>query len=127
MKFKSPDIEKEFESVTIFLQDMAMHMDLFCREKFSQELIITRVKEHICGDSGVHEANRAFDVRNEFEGGRLYTDEQVKEIIDYMQSSYPRNDGKPTIIHHSFAGGPYHLHVQIALETTTYAPMGTQH
>ncbi len=70
----------------------------------------------------MHEANRAFDCRNEFEGGRLYTDEQAKILCEHMNVVYPRNDGKPTMIHHSFDGGPMHLHCQIALLTTAYEP-----
>lgn len=122
MKFKSPEVQEEFFKTSVFLQDMAFALDKFSLDNFSQEIIITRVKEHICGDSGVHEANRAFDARDEFEGGRLYTDDQVKQILAKINGAYPRNDGKPTIIHHSFDGGPYHLHCQIAELTRAYEP-----
>lgn len=122
MKFKTPQVEAEFHNTSIFLQDMAEKLDTFSKMEAQQEIIITRIKEHICGDSGVHEANRAFDARNEFEGGRLYNDEQVKKLCEYMNGIYPRNDGKPTMIHHSFDGGPHHLHCQLALLTTAYEP-----
>lgn len=122
MKFKSPEVEAEFHNTSYLLQDMAEKLDTFSQMVAQQEIIITRVKEHICGDSGVHEDNRAFDVRNEFEGGRLYTDEQIKDLVEKMNTVYPRNDGHPTALHHSFQGGPFHLHIQIALSVKTYEP-----
>ncbi|HNA61489.1 MAG TPA: hypothetical protein PKW79_00225 [Rhabdochlamydiaceae bacterium] len=120
MKFKSPQLAEEFSKTSVFLQDMAETLDAFSKMETGQEIIITRIKEHICGSSGVHEDNRAFDARNEFEGGRLYTDEQVKKMVSYMNTVYPRNDGKVTMIHHSFQGGPFHLHVQLATLTKAY-------
>ncbi len=122
MKFKSPLVEAEFKNTSVILKQMAEKLDSFSLSEFKQELIITRIKEVVCGDSGVHEANRAFDARNEFEGGRLYTDEQIKKIIEFMNTTYPRNDNKVTCIHHSFSGGPFHLHVQLALMTVAYEP-----
>lgn len=122
MKFKSEVVAAEFSGLSLFLQYMAFDLDATAKADFGQEIIITRIKEHICGDSGVHEVNRAFDVRNEFDGGRFYTDEQAKKLCDYMNAKYARNDGKPTMIHHSFNGGPMHLHCQIALDTKTYEP-----
>lgn len=99
---------------------MGEDMDKFCIGLCGQELIITRVKENITDSSGVHEDNRAFDARNEFDGGRLYNEEQTKKIVDYMNDKYKRYDGKPTCISHSFNGGPVHFHVQIAALTKTY-------
>lgn len=122
MKFKSIQVEAEFLNLNIFLQDMAEKFDALSRTEYGQEIIITRVKEHIPGDSGVHEANRAFDVRDEYGDGRLYTDEQAKKLCQAMNIIYPRNDGKPTMIHHGFNGGPLHFHVQIALLTSVYEP-----
>lgn len=121
MKFKKPELQHELQSCSIFLWDMAEKFDQFSKMVAGQEAIITRVKEFVAGSSGVHEDGRAFDVRDEFEGGRLYTDEQVKQIIQYMNEYYPRNDGKPTCLSHSFNGGPIHFHVQLALTTGTYA------
>lgn len=120
MKFKSDIVQFEFKKTSVLLQDMAKVMDEFCQKEVKQEIIITRVKEHIAGDSGVHEDNRAFDVRDEFAGGKLFSDEEVKKIVSFMNERYPRNDGKPTCINHSFGGGPYHFHVQIATLTKTY-------
>lgn len=120
MKFKTPEIEAEFKQTSVFLREMAERLDT-CSWGYAQcEIIITRIKEPICGSSGVHEDNRAFDARDEFDGGRLYTDEQVHLIVSHMNLVYPRNDQKTTCIHHSFNGGPLHFHVQLARETKTY-------
>lgn len=122
MKFKSELIEKEFHEVSLILQYMVNLLDEHSKEKTGQEIIVTRVKEKIKGSSGVHEENRAVDVRSEFEGGQLYTEDQVKEMLTFMNSVWPRNDGKVTMIHHSFKGGPKHFHIQLATLTTTYEP-----
>jgi len=120
MNFKSPDVEAEYNQVSVLLHLMANDFETASKLFAGQDIMITRVKEHICGDSGVHEAHRAFDVRDEFEGARLFTDAQVKILVDHMNALYPRNDGKPTCIHHSFNGGPFHFHIQLALLTTAY-------
>ncbi len=122
MKFKSPQVETELRSVTTLLQDMAEQCDTFSQMIAKKEITVTRVLEFIPNDSGVHEARRAFDVRDEFEGVRTYTDEEAQMIVDHMNLAYPRNDGKPTALHHSFEGGPLHIHVQIAASTLAYEP-----
>jgi len=120
MTFKTPEVEAEFDSVSTFLHLMAKDFETASKLFAGQDIVITRVKEHICGDSGVHEAHRAFDVRDEFDGKRLFTDDQVKSLVDHINTLYPRNDGKPTCIHHSFNCGPFHFHIQLALLTTAY-------
>ncbi len=120
MLFKQDELKHELAATTIFLQDMAENLDRFVRLSTGMEIMITRVVEHICGDSGVHEANRAFDVRDEFDGQRTFSDEEIEKILNFMNQAYPRNDGHKTAIHHSFNGGPYHLHIQIALNVNTY-------
>jgi hypothetical protein len=121
MLFKDPKLEEELAYTTVFLQDMAQGMDKFI-SALGKGMVVTRVKEHICGDSGVHEACRAFDVRDEFDGQRTFTDEEALKIVNFMNLLYPRNDGHPTALHHSFEGGPFHIHVQIAQNVSTYVP-----
>lgn len=123
MKFKSPEVEKEFHQLSVFLQYMAAELDEYSRNLTGIEIVVTRVKEFIPGDSGVHEANRAFDVRNESGNVFTYTDEQAKMLCDFMNQKYPRNDGKPTMINHSFENGPFHLHCQIATMFSVYEPV----
>lgn len=120
MKFKSNEVKEEFLKTSIFLRQMAEDMDSLSQELFRKELIITRVKEQIEGDSGVHDDNRAFDVRDEYEGVRSFTEGETALLLDFMNTKYKRNDGKPTCINHSFNGGPHHFHVQISAYTKTY-------
>ena len=120
MKFKSNEVKNEFFKTSIFLQQMGVVMDRFSQEMFGKEITITRVKEPIDGDSGVHGDNRAFDVRDEYEGQRTYSLDEVEQILDFMNTKYRRNDAKPTCINHSFHGGPHHFHVQISAYTKTY-------
>lgn len=122
MKFKEDRIEIEFERAPLMLQLVMEDFDKISKIHCGQEAIVTRILGKIDGDSGVHADHRAADFRDEFEGGRLYTEEQVKFLVQYMNSMYQRNDGKLTMIHHSFNGGPLHFHVQIATLTKTYMP-----
>lgn len=85
------------------------------------EPTVTRVFEHICGSSGVHEAHRGCDLRDEtvaLDGSKhfLYTPEQAQKIVREINLAYPRTDGYATILHHSFDEGPFHFHVQVGPE-----------
>lgn len=122
MKFKSEQVEKEFEAAPILLKIISYEFSSISLRMIGQEGIMTRVLEKVVGDSGVHEDYRAVDFRDEFDGGRLYTDDEVKSLCSYMNENFKRNDGKPTMIHHSFNGGPLHFHIQIAISTKTYMP-----
>lgn len=122
MKFKKPEIETELANAPIFLQQFANVFDLESKAFCGQEGIVTRVLEPVEGESGVHLDYRAVDFRDEFEGGSLYSEDQVKHLVEFMNKLYPRNDGKVTCLHHSFAGGPHHFHIQLATLTKTYMP-----
>lgn len=81
---------------------------------------ITNVWEGSAGDSGVHEARRAIDFRDEWIGAkgqsfRVYTDEQVDQICREMNRRFPRSDKKLTVIHHQVKGSTAHFHVQMEL------------
>lgn len=78
---------------------------------------VTRITDPVKDDSGVHEQGRAMDLRNEYIIGQskrwLYPQETVEEIVNAINTKYPRDDGHYTCIHHAFEGGPYHWHIQI--------------
>lgn len=88
--------------------------------------VVTRVLEPIPGESGVHQAGRAVDFRNEIGvGGRcLYTDAEALDIVAKMNARFPRKDGRLVCIHHAFTNhanpaagrAPYHFHLQISYE-----------
>lgn len=86
---------------------------------------ITRLKKAVDGDSGVHEAGRAIDFRDEFDKGKfLYHRPARDAFIEKMNEKYKRVDGKPTVLWHSFQPHdeqgnpvgeplPHHFHIQI--------------
>ena len=120
MKFKDDDIKNEFEGAPLLLQIMANDFDSYSRAYFQKEPVLTRVLEAIPGDSSVHEDYRAVDIRQEHEGALFYTPDEEKELLNYINKKYYRNDDKPSIICHSFNGSPYHFHLQIAVFTKVY-------
>lgn len=122
MKFKKPEIEAELAAAPLFLRLMAQSFDAESMAFCGQEAIATRVLEPVPGESGVHTDHRAIDFRSEFEGGRLYTEEQVKHLVNFMNTTWYRNDGKVTCLHHSFDGGPMHFHIQLSTLTKVYMP-----
>lgn len=126
MRFKEPHIETEFVGAPFLLKLILIDADEFSQGEFGKELTITRILGSVPGDSGVHADYRAADVRDEHQGRREFTDFEVKEIIKYINETYPRNDGFTSVIHHAFNGGPRHFHFQIAVLNKTYMPLPTQ-
>lgn len=96
------------------LQVMAVWFEQLCIAHFGIDPTVTRIRETIEGSSGVHEAGRAIDFRDEHAGRRLFTDEQVTFLVSQMNVRFPGHDSKPTCIHHSFQGMPSHFHIQIS-------------
>lgn len=120
MKFKDLRVEAEYSSIPVLLKIIVEDFDNYSRNAFQIDPTITRVLEPICGSSGVHEDNRAVDIRQEFDGNFTFSPTQESEILLYINNKYKRNDGKPTVMVHSFGGGPYHFHIQVAVFTKAY-------
>lgn len=114
MKFKHPSLQDEFYQAPAMLQIMATWFEQLCIAHFGIDPVVTRIKETVPGSSGVHEAGRAIDFRDEHAGRRLFTDEQVTFLVKQMNTRFPGNDSKDTCIHHKFQGGPAHFHIQIS-------------
>lgn len=116
MVFKLPELLSQFEAAPLKLQEVAFYFASLS-ERLGVEAVVTRIRESIPGSSGVHEAGRAIDFRDQhFIGGkliRLYTEEDVQYLTAEMNSIFTRNDGLLVCIHHSFKGGPLHFHCQI--------------
>lgn len=117
MRFKEPHMVTQFQELPATLQEMARFFELLAAG-MGVMAMVTRVSDWVEGESGVHRDNRALDMRDEFCGPgnqliRLFTDEQVAWIIRQIEARYPRHDGKPTIMHHAFGGGPRHFHLQV--------------
>jgi hypothetical protein len=114
--FKEEKLRDQLQKADPRLWNMAENFDRVSQEIAGLEAVITRVTDPVAGESGVHPAGRAFDVRNESRERRRYTDHQVTRIVHRMNELYPRGDGKPSCIHHSFQGGPWHFHLQLQRE-----------
>lgn len=123
MIFKDPSLENEFNNdIPIFLKFIVEDADEFCRLHFNKEIIVTRVLEKVCGSSGVHEAHRAVDIRDEHDGSFFFTADESQLLMDYINGKYKRNDKLETLIFHSFNSGPRHGHIQVAFTMDNYIP-----
>ncbi len=112
MIFKEPQMQAQYEARPAILKQIC---DDFCAlsQDYGIEPVVTRVTDPVPGESGVHPQGRAVDFRDQHEGGFLYTDEQKAAILAELNRKYPRNDGRETVISHSFQGMPFHFHLQI--------------
>lgn len=113
MIFKEEHMKAQLEGCSERLQAIARFVDQTSRQVAGKEIVITRVTDPVCGESGVHLAKRAFDCRHQTSEGFYYTADQVEAIVKAIIARYPRNDGHETALCHSFQGGMFHVHVQI--------------
>jgi hypothetical protein len=118
MKFKTPEMQEQLNKTPIILREIAIFMDDLIKTTFKREMTITRVTDPVEGESGVHLCFRAFDVRNEHinsTGNQVFLFEpaEAQYIVDTINHAYNRQDSFKTCLHHSYAGGFWHFHVQI--------------
>jgi hypothetical protein len=123
MRFKDASLQGEFVQLPTLLQAICADFERLS-QTYGVDPLVTRVFEHVCGDSGVHEAHRAVDFRDEHDGSFLYEHESREAICKILNSKYSRRDGKPTVLWHSFQGAPHHFHVQLAADVATYFKQG---
>lgn len=120
MKFKLPEYQEQFTKLPYKLQEIALFFEDLSQQ-FGIEPVCTRCWDPVPGDSGVHEAHRGIDFRDQYEDDHgklvsLYTAAQMNSIISTINENYPRNDDHLVAIHHSFEGGMFHVHLQIPAE-----------
>lgn len=120
MIFKLPHMKAQYDELPQILKDICEEFDSLSNS-FGIEPVVTRVSDPVEGESGVHPLKRAVDFRDQHDGRFLYTTEQRDIFLERIESIYKRNDGKPTIVYHSFNGAPFHFHVQIAFGLHVYA------
>lgn len=120
MKFKKAEYWNELKQCGVWLETLANDVDDFCLRNFGKELVITRVLERVEGESGVHQEHRAFDARSQTADGEYFTAKEIEDILTYVNDKYKRCDGYRTVIHHSFNGGPKHLHFQLSALMQNY-------
>ncbi len=119
MQFKTEELREEFHSRSTLLQFMAQDFEQLSLS-FGIDPTVTRVLETVTGSSGVHEAGRGIDFRDEHDKKRLYSDEQVRTILEVINKKFRRNDEYKTLKHHGFNGGPKHWHLQLAPLLSAY-------
>lgn len=98
------------------LRMVALWMAEHCRLTYGRRVVCTRVLERVDGSSGVHEAGRGVDFRNEYGGSLQFSKKEAAAICEAVNRKFPRRDGKLVAIHHSFEDGPRHFHLQIPIE-----------
>lgn len=117
--FKEEYMEEQFDGRSDLLKQMCYDF-ISLSELFGIEPVVTRVTDSVDGSSGVHEAGRGVDFRDEFLGLRKYSDAQASLICAFLNLKYQRKDGKKTCIHHTFGAGPLHFHIQEAPSMDKY-------
>lgn len=117
MQFKTSDCCTQLQQSPQKLQDL---LTSFCElaQGYGIDPVITRVWDPVPGDSGVHEAHRGVDIRDQLvnpdgTSENIFTPEATEFIVSRLNALYPRDDGKLVCIHHSFCEGPFHFHLQI--------------
>lgn len=128
MKFKQIHLEQQYEMLPSKLKEICEYFAKISINHHGVMPVVTRILDPVAGESGVHQAYRAVDFRNQFYVGNsprfLYPMEVVEIIVDDINTKYPRKDGKLVCIHHSFKGGPFHWHLQIPIEWVTKEERG---
>lgn len=122
MKFKSDHMIAQYQIIPDKLKEICGIFDGLSTDN-KIEAIVTRVSDPVQGESGVHLEHRAVDFRNQYSDGKslrcLYSMELVEEITDHINNMFPRKDKFETILHHSFQGGLFHFHIQLAASDMT--------
>src|SRR5271163_808102 len=100
MIFKTNDSEDELKHSPQKLQEVAALFDQLSTA-LGIQAVVSRVWDGVCGDSGVHEAHRGTDFRDETfstptQSEYLYTAAQANSIVSQINAQYPRTDGKKT-------------------------------
>lgn len=117
MKFKQTHLEDQYNLLPNKLRDICEYFSYISINQHGVMPVVTRILDKVAGESGVHQAYRAVDFRNQYFVGNsprfLYPMEVVEIIVDDINTKYPREDGKSVCMHHSFQGGPFHFHLQI--------------
>lgn len=120
MNFKEERFREQFKLLPPLLQFMGYE---FAEIALTGGIVsfVTRVSDAFPGESGVHPLRRAIDFRDEFPKDVFMYPTQLRlKLLDHFNRKYARRDNKPTLLWHSFAGGPRHFHLQIPPDLARY-------
>jgi hypothetical protein len=114
-------MQSQYDALPWKLKEISQYF-CYLSEQYGVEPVVTRVNDPIAGESGVHRDNRAIDFRCQYQGDDgghfLYSEEQISDIVQSINSKYPRPDEYFTCKYHSFQEGPYHFHLQVSYSDT---------
>ena len=113
MKWKDPKLIREYKDAPPRLQECAAAFEGLCLTVFGVNPMVTRILEKVEGSSGVHEAGRGIDFRDEHDGKFIFEADWIGSICHVINVRFPRDDDYKVLMHHSFNDGPYHFHMQI--------------
>jgi len=110
--FRQKHLEVEFDLAHPNLRKLARELDRWLELK-GLDLYVTSIFREagtIKGESGVHATLRALDG---IPDGKDWNAEEMSDLAEFMNNSYPRKDGKPSVLWHSHRGGGLHFHLQV--------------
>jgi len=116
VQFKIPSYMKQYDELPLILKFIVKDADEIARA-FGKEMVITRVSDKVDGESGVHPDKRAVDCRDQFKGEFLFTEDERKAIVHFINAKYSRKDKHSVCLWHHFNDGAYHFHFQVPYET----------
>ena len=112
MRFKSEHMREQFEQTDEVLKALAADF-VVLSQMLKIQPVVTRVSDTVEGESGVHQAMRAVDFRDEHAGKFLYDHDEREAILKFLNLKYERTDGYKAVIWHNFRGGAHHWHLQV--------------
>lgn len=120
MRWKQVGLILEFNEAHPHVQAMALYIDRYALREIGKDLLVTDVSRTPEEYNDLYHAtpytgpmphlgphSRAVDFRTL---GEL-TDEQVKKLVEHLNTNWKRVDTKPTALFHNVGSGS-HLHIQ---------------
>lgn len=120
MRFKEDHMVGQFFELNPFTLRLAAEFAFLSRTIAGVLPVVTRIKDTVVGESGVHPLGRAVDFRDEYLGKHTYGLEARNKLLHHFNTKYERSDNKKTLIHHGFRKGPEHFHLQTAYDLAVY-------
>lgn len=122
LRFKTDRIRDEFAQLIrsnnkLFL--MLVELERFCREGLNKDVVLTSILRTKEENDALYEQTpinqrpksqphctwEAADIRSS-----IYTDDEIKRILGFINGSYKNSNGKPAAIYHMINGNVPHFH-----------------
>lgn len=123
LQFKTQRIRDEYAQLPTKnpkLFELLIALEYYTRDTFKKDVVITsilRTKEENDAlyvntpvdkrpKSQPHCDWKAADIRS-----TIYTEQEIRFMLDYLNKRYPNTNGKPAALYHTIAGGAPHFHL----------------